>query len=533
MADTIKVYDTTLRDGSQTNGISFSLEDKIAICKLLDDFKIDYIEAGWPGSNPKDMALFEHAKDMGLKYSKLVAFGSTKKANTQVDKDPQIQQLIAAQTETITIVAKFWDFHVTEILSTTLAQNIAMITESIQYLKSHDKEVFIDAEHFFDGFLSNPQYSYQCISAAIEAGADNITLCDTNGGSTPTQIQSVVTQIKTKFPELSLGIHCHNDCELAVANSLSAIESGVDLVQGTINGYGERCGNANLIPLIANLTFKYSVQFRQSLELEKLSALAHKVANIANIPLSANASYVGANAFTHKGGLHVSAIAKYSQSYEHINPALVGSERNITVSELSGKSNLRLQAKELGFNIDDISTELLEQVKELEQQGLALENAEGTFEMLIRKKQSHYKSPFHLKKIQVQTGNFIEHTELCTAIVKNEVNQITHLAACESKGPVDALDKAIKKTLVTQYPQVKEFELIDYKVSIIDPNNAAAAKTRVWVQASAFGKSWSTVGCSDNILKASAEALSDSYQLFLLKFNLTHEEQSNGKNFAA
>ncbi|NVK21404.1 MAG: citramalate synthase [Kangiellaceae bacterium] len=533
MTNTIRVYDTTLRDGSQTNGISFSLADKIAICKLLDDFQVDYIEAGWPGSNPKDMALFEQANEIGLSHSKLVAFGSTKRPNNKVEEDPQIRQLIEANTSTITIVAKFWDFHVTDILRTSLEQNLVMIKESISHLKSYNKEVFVDAEHFFDGFLSNPRYSYQCILAAVEAGADNITLCDTNGGSTPAQIQNAVEQIKIQFPDLSLGIHCHNDCDLAVANSLSAIESGVDLLQGTVNGYGERCGNANLIPLIANLTFKNNTQFKQDFDLKKLSKLAHAIANIANIPLNANAPYVGENAFTHKGGLHVSAIAKYSKSYEHIDPLLVGNDRTITISELSGRSNLKLQAKELGFNINDISYELLEQVKEQEQQGLVLENAGGTFEMLIRKKQSDYKSPFDLKKIQVQTGNFIENTEFCTAIVKNEVNHISYLAACESKGPVDALDKAIKKTLVAQYPQINEFELVDYKVSIVDPINATAAKTRVWIQASAFGKTWSTIGCSDNILKASAEALADSYQLFILKFNLKREESSHGKNFSA
>ncbi len=537
----LKIYDTTLRDGAQTFGISFSKNDKIKISKILDDFNIDYIEAGWPGSNPKDKDFFEAMKKQPLSHSKLVAFGSTKKPYIDITKDRQIQDLIDADTPVIAIVAKFSQTHTEKILKTSLKENLKLIAETVSYLKSFDKEVIVDAEHFFDGFKENPEYVQACAKTAFDNGADNITLCDTNGGSTPNEIKDIVRQLYPTFPAASFGIHCHNDCELAVANSIEAVANGIDLIQGTINGYGERCGNANLISLIPTLKFKFHKPFSSPILFNELTSLANKVANISNKPLHNQAAYVGQNAFTHKGGIHVSAVAKLTSSYEHIDPTLVGNRRDFTISELSGRSNIKLQATKLNLDLADNETSILSEVKELENKGLSFENANGTFEMLVRKYSTSYQTPFELVNVRVQTQDLLSASQVCEATIKVRIaNQIKHVVS-EANGPVDSINKALLKALIDDYPFICSFQLTDYKVSIIDPENAASAKTRVWVEAKAHGDSWSTVGFGENILQASTQALADSYELFLHKYRhkithdiyKTHEEHENGNNYAS
>ena len=494
-----------------------------------------YIEGGWPGSNDRDEGFFKKARKEKYKNAKLVAFGSTRRARQKCDQDFNIQSLLNANTSTITIVGKAWDFHVSEALKITNDENLELISDSISYLSKRVDEVFFDAEHFFDGFKDSPDYAYQCLEAAIEAGVDNVTLCDTNGGTMPSDITSIVSKVHAKFPQLSLGIHCHNDCELAVANSLASIKSGVTLLQGTVNGYGERCGNANLISLLGTLllkpTFNQAYTVNSNVKSSHLSTLSKQVADIANMPLKADAAYVGNNAFSHKGGIHVAAIAKASKTYEHIDPAFVGNQRDITISDVSGKSNVQLQAKKLGLDVSRNFEQVLESIKSLEKNGLTLENAPGSFEMLVRKQDESYQPHFTVLNIQSSVNDLNMSTrhnsELCTATVKVRVkNKIAHVVE-EASGPVDALNLALKKALTSFFPQVRDMQLTDYKVSILDPEKASAATTRVWLQSGYKQERWATIGCSDNILKASAQALIDSYQLFLIKFSdFTEGKQS-------
>ncbi|GAA4345187.1 citramalate synthase [Kangiella taiwanensis] len=527
MNEQLFLYDTTLRDGAQYKGISFSLQDKLKITQLLDDFGMDYIEGGWPGSNPKDEAYFRHARTMGLRQAKLVAFGATRKPLQDVEQDLQIQSLLAADTPVVALVSKFWQFHVETVLRTDLIENLKMIYDSVAYFKSYGREVVLDAEHFFDGFKDSPDYAFQCIEAAINAGVDNVTLCDTNGGSMPDEIAATVAAVKARFPQLSLGIHCHNDCELAVANSLTSIKAGVRLIQGTVNGYGERCGNANLVSLLGSLllkpSFNQSLHFNHTVKEKNLTTLSKQVADIANMPLKSDAAYVGNNAFSHKGGIHVAAIAKASQTYEHIDPERVGNQREITISELSGKSNVQLQAQKLGLDVSRNFAQVLDSIKSLEKTGLTLENAPGSFEMLVRKQDEAYQPHFTILNIQINVNDLNKSTrhnaELCTATVKVRVkNKIAHVVE-EASGPVDALNLALKKALTVFFPHINDMQLTDYKVSILDPEKASAATTRVWLQSGYQNQRWATIGCSDNIIQASTQALIDSYQLFLIKYN--------------
>jgi len=525
----LKIYDTTLRDGAQYKGISFSLQDKLKITRLLDEFGVDYIEGGWPGSNPKDEAYFKALALSPLQHSTLVAFGSTRKPNTDVESDQQIQALLNADTPAVALVSKFWSFHVESVLRTDSEENVKMIFDSVQFFKHHQKEVILDAEHFFDGFKANPSYAFQCLEAAITAQVDNVSLCDTNGGTMPHEIAEITAQTQHRFPQLKLGIHCHNDCELAVANSLRALEAGVELIQGTINGYGERCGNANLVTLIGNLSLKspFSAQFSLNprIKSNQLTAISNAISNIANAPLKPDAAYVGQNAFSHKGGIHVAAIAKATKTYEHIDPKLAGNHRDITISELSGKSNVKLQAKKLGLDVSRNFSEILNSIKLLEKTGLTLENATGSFEMLVRKHDKKFTPHFSVLNIHINTCDFNDSTQLCTATVKLKVSdQESHVVA-EAKGPVDALNVALRKALLEFYPQVQNMKLMDYKVSIINPEKASAATTRVWIQSGYAKTRWSTIGCSDNIVNASTQALIDSYQLFLIKHQHTQSQE--------
>ncbi|WP_223670655.1 citramalate synthase [Kangiella shandongensis] len=520
------LYDTTLRDGAQSKGISYSLDDKLTLTQKLDDFGFDYIEGGWPGSNPKDEAYFQRVKRLKLKHTKLVAFGSTRKPYIAVEHDPQVKALLDADTPVIAIVCKFWSYHVEKVLRTELSENLEMIYDTIRFLKQHRREVILDAEHFFDGFKHNREYVEQCIQVALNAGVDNVTLCDTNGGSMPQEIAAAVTSIRQQFPQLSLGIHCHNDCDMAVANSLLAVSSGASLIQGTVNGYGERCGNANLLSVLANLQLKspYNDEFKltSTIDSGRLTQLAHDVADITNIPLNNSAAFVGHHAFNHKGGIHVAAISEASDTYEHIAPELVGNHRQISISELSGKANIKLQAKKLGLDVSRNFQQVLSNIKSLEQTGLTLENAPGSFEMLLRKQEPSYQASFNILNIQIHTSDVVlaadKQTHPCIATVKLEVgNTVSHVAA-EAPGPVDALNRALKKSLIGFYPQLKAMKLTDYKVSIINPQKASAATTRVWIQSGFNGHHWATIGCSDNIIQASTQALVDSYELFLIKY---------------
>lgn len=512
----IALYDTTLRDGSQRRGISYSLADKIRISKLLDSLGVAYIEGGWPGSNPKDCEYFERLKDISLEHARPVAFGSTRHAQKTVEDDPQVAMLLAAATPVITLVGKAWDLHVTEVLNTTPEENLRMVQDSIRYLKEHGREVIFDAEHFFDGYRANPAYTFEVLAAAAEAGADWLVLCDTNGGSLPDDISRIVRSVSQTLPT-PLGIHTHNDMELAVANTLAAVSAGCTQVQGTINGYGERCGNANLISIIPNLQLKMGYTCIPATTIEKLTGLSRTISEIANLTPDDHAAFVGAAAFAHKGGIHVAAVEKLPESYEHIAPELVGNVRDFVVSELSGRSNIRLRARELGIELNGSEKEILTTIKDLEARGLTFDNAEGSFELLLRRKQKSYRAPFSLTDSMVVSERRQQHTLKVEAIVKVQVDDEIFHTVSDGDGPVHALDAALRKALLPRYPQLSDVKLVDYKVRILDPDRATAATTRVTIHARADGQWWSTVGCSDNIIEASIFALSDSFELYLLR----------------
>ena len=510
----ILIYDTTLRDGSQMRGISFSLEDKLKITRLLDDSKFDYIEGGWPGSNPKDCDFFNRLKDIELKHAKIVAFGSTRRHNTLVEDDENIKMLLDAKTPVITLVGKSSAYQVKDVLCTTLDENLAMISDSIRFLKEQDREVIYDAEHFFDGYKLDAEYSIATLKAAIDAGVNAITLCDTNGGCLTWEIQDIVSKVSKQI-NCPLGIHVHNDMGLAVINSMIAIESGCKLVQGTVNGYGERCGNANLITIIPNLQIKMGYDCIP--DLTHLTELSHKVSGIANFNPDEHAPYVGLEAFAHKGGIHVSAVERQPHSYEHIAPEMVGNKRKFVISELAGRSNVRVRAAELGLKLSGNEKAVLNKIKELEHQGFQFENAEGTFELLLRKDAADYKPPFEKVDMMVVSENRKPSVKTVEAVVKLKIgNIITHTVA-DGLGPVHALDLAIRKSLLPYFPELSKVNLSDYKVRILDPDKTTGATTRVTIDATYEGERWSTVGVSYNIIEASYAALMDSYELFLLR----------------
>ncbi len=509
------LYDTTLRDGTQQRGISFSIEDKIKITSLLDEIGFDYIEGGWPGSNPKDCKYFQMAKNLNLKNAKIVAFGSTRKASSLVEDDVNIQALLQAETKVVTLVGKSWDFHVTDVLKTSLEENLNMISESIAYMKKNGKEVIYDAEHFFDAYTKSKEYALKTIMEADKAGVDTIVLCDTNGGFLPWQIKEVVDDVKKKV-SCMLGIHVHNDSGLAVANSLIAVQSGVKQIQGTINGFGERCGNANLITLIPTLYFKMGYQCLPPKNISALTSLSKKVSDIANLNPEKNAPYVGSSAFAHKGGIHVSAVEKNPTSYEHIDPELVGNKRKFVVSELSGRGNIRMLANKLNLSLNGKEGMILEKIKILESKGSQFENAEGSFELLLRRDCQKYIQPFKRMEMKI-ISEYKDERSVIEAMVKLFLhNEIVHIVA-EGDGPVHALDNAIRKALLPFYPAIKNVHLIDYKVRILNPDKATGATTRVSIEARSGDSSWITIGVSDNIINASYEALLDAYELFLLR----------------
>lgn len=514
----VTIYDTTLRDGTQGTGISFSTLDKIRVAERLDKFGVHYIEGGWPGSNPKDAAFFQEAAKRTWKNAKITAFGMTRRGKIKVQDDPQVQMLLDAQTPVVTVVGKTWPLHVTEVFQVSLEENLAMIADTVAYLKKHGREVLYDAEHFFDSFKEDPEYSLKTIQAANDAGADLVVLCETNGGALPDFVAEVTRQAVAKLGR-PVGIHTHNDGGVGVANALAAVQAGACQVQGTINGYGERVGNCNLITVMPTLQLKMGIDL--GIDLTRLRDLAHFVDELANVPHDIRAPYVGVAAFTHKGGLHVHAVQKLARTYEHVDPELVGNERVITISDMSGQSNVLVKAAALGLPLAKGSPEvqaILADVKRLESEGYEFEAAEASFELLIRRLLGQTTACFELMEFHTthrcRVGASVETNE---ATVKIRVNGQPEYTVDEGDGPVNALDKALRKALLPHFPAIAAVRLADYKVRIIDSGSGTAAKTRVLVVSSDGHQTWGTVGVSTNVIDASWQALVDSLEFYLLK----------------
>lgn len=514
----LTLYDTTLRDGTQGEGINFSVLDKLRIAEKLDAFGMHYIEGGWPGSNPKDVAFFDAAKTRSFRRAKLAAFGSTRRANLAVEKDPQVAQLLAAQTPVVTIFGKSWRLHVTDILGIDPADNRRMIADTVRHLKTHGREVIYDAEHFFDGYKDDPAHALATLAAARDGGADLLVLCDTNGGCLPDELDTIFRAATAALPSMPLGIHTHNDCGLGVANALAAVRAGAVQVQGTINGYGERTGNCNLTTVVPCLQAKMGLELVA--DLPQLTELSYFVDELANCPHDPRAPFIGSTAFAHKGGVHVHAVQKLARSYEHMDPAGVGNRQHILVSELSGQSNVLAKAQALGFDLRKGSPEVnavLAEIKRLEKDGYEFEAAEASFELLVRKQLGLHQPLFTLQEYHCnyrRTGN--RQYETCEATVKLRVGDIHEYTVAEGDGPVNALDAAVRKALRPFYPAIDGIALQDYKVRIIDSHQATAARTRVLIVSSDGRTDWSTVGVSGNIIEASWLALIDGLEYKLL-----------------
>lgn len=514
----VEFYDTTLRDGAQSEDIAFTLTDKLRITEKLDEFGMHYIEGGWPGSNPKDLQYFKEVKKLRLKNAKIVAFSSTMKANTTPENDEIIKALMNAHTEYITIVGKSWDLHVRDALRVSLDTNLKMIDKTITYLKKSGKKVFFDAEHFFDGYKNNKDYALRVIETAYNAGADAIVLCDTNGGSMPYEVYDIVARMRTVLKG-ELGIHTHNDTELAVANTLMAVRAGCTHVQGTVNGYGERCGNANLCSIIPNVIFKMGHSGIQKEKLQKLRELSIFIDEMANFIPDKHRPYVGESAFAHKGGIHVSAIRRNPETYEHMKPEQVGNTQRVLISDLSGESNILYKAKEFHIDIEKdrkVVRDVVHKIKNLEMRGYQFEAAEGSLELLIKKALGIHKSYFELIgfRIIVEKKEKAHPVTEATILVKVG-DRVEHTAAL-GKGPVNALDNALRKALHKFYPVLKEMDLVDYKVRVLSTKDGTSAPTRVLIESSDGKRTWGTVGVSENIIEASWRALVDSIDYKLL-----------------
>jgi 2-isopropylmalate synthase len=522
----IYIYDTTLRDGSQGEGVSFSLNDKLQIAIRLAETGIDFIEGGYPLSNEKDVAFFQQIREHDLGDAKVCAFGMTRRRGMKAEDDPGMKALVQAQTPCITVVGKTWDYHATEVLRVSLEENLAMIGESVAFLAGH-AEVIYDAEHFFDGYTANPEYALKTLRAAVEGGAKVLALCDTNGGTLPERIAEVtgiaIESLK-QFPEVSFGIHCHNDSDLAIANSLAAVDAGATQVQGTINGIGERCGNADLISVMSNLALKkkgYTVLGGKPLT--SLTELSRFVYETANLQWRGNQPFVGQSAFAHKGGMHVHAINKAASTYEHIDPELIGNERRILVSELSGRSNLVAMATKHSIEDDrEMQDKILAEVVRLENQGFQFENAGGSFDLLIKRVVGSFTPHFSPIKYRVVAGETSADVKdvYAEAILKIRVGDQDCYNAAEGHGPVNALDEALREMLVPFYPQLRDMYLIDYKVRVVDNGGGTAASTRVNIESGDHHETWGTIGVSDNIIEASFQALIDSVEYKLHKENV-------------
>ena len=539
-AKPVLTYDTTLRDGTQGEGISFSVAAKLRITEKLDQFGLDYIEGGWPGSNPRDQEFFTQARGLKLAHAKLAAFGSTRRANTPVAEDAQVKLLLDAATPVVTIFGKSWLLHVTEVLRTTPQENLAMIEDTVRHLVQNGREVVYDAEHFFDGYKDNPAYALSTLAAARRGGASCLTLCDTNGGSLVNEVRDITATVVKKFPKTRIGLHCHNDSGLGVAVTLAGVEGGGTLVQGTMNGYGERNGNANLTTIIPNLAFKMGRPMHCGANLPTLRELSHFLDELANLRPDIKAPYVGASAFAHKGGVHADAANKVARSYEHVDPALVGNHTRVLVSDMSGRASLMMKARELGLDLDAKSPKLkalLDEIKSLENRGYQFEAADASFKLLIKKHIAGWEPPFKVLNYHVSTKydpNIVPSAVNPSNAAADNVRSYADvevrlggesagakprviIAHDEDDGPVGALDRALRKALAPHFPALKEVKLTDFNVRIVDTGHGAQAIIRVLVESSDGAETWGTVGASDNIIAASYEALRDAFAYKLLR----------------
>ncbi len=516
LAGKVALYDTTLRDGTQSEGVSFSTEDKLDIAKRLDQFGMDFIEGGWPGSNPKDVAFFEAASRVQFEHAQLVAFGSTRKAGVDASEDANLLSLVGSKAPCVAIFGKSWDRHVKNALKIPLEENLELIADSVSFLKTHGLEVVYDAEHFFDGYKASPEYAMSTLEAACKAGADWLVLCDTNGGSLPKEVETAFKSVVERF-DLPLGVHAHNDSDLAVANSLMAVECGATMVQGTINGLGERCGNANLCSVAPALMFKMGRKLSIP-DLTHLTALSTFVSETANIIADPKLPYVGKSAFAHKAGIHVNAMMKDEKTYEHISPSLVGNERRVLTSELAGTASIMAKMKEFGIDTEKESgKKILDKLKHMESEGYQFEGADASFELLVRRLRDDIKPPFRLEGFRIfvdVTGNNVS-SEASIKVVDSK-GVMEHTAA-NGNGPVNALDRAVRKALERFYPELREVRLADYKVRVIDSKDATGAKVRVLIRSTDGEESWTTVGVSTNVIEASLVALLDSMEYKLMR----------------
>ena len=522
----IFVYDTTLRDGTQGENISFSAEEKLKIALRLDDIGIHYIEGGWPGSNPKDLRFFELAKTVRLKNARLAAFGCTRRPGVPADADEKLQALLESGAGVVTIFGKSWDLHVTRVMENRLEENLAMIRDTVACLRRNGREVVYDAEHFFDGFRHNRDYALQSIAAAVEADADFVVLCDTNGGSLPHDVEAMFAEVRTRLPRVRLGIHTHNDCGLALANSLAAVRAGAVMVQGTINGFGERCGNADLTAVIPVLSLKMNRTCIPAENLKKLKSLSRFVNETANVVPVHNRPFVGRSAFAHKGGVHVSAIMKLPEAYEHMDPQRVGNERRVLVSDLSGRSNVAYKARELGVELDEAGSDsrrIVAEIKQLEQDGYQFDVADGSFKILLEKLTETFTPIFELESFRVTIEKDKDQPCQAHATVKVAVGDTREITAAEGYGPVSALDNALRKALGRFFPDLDTMRLVDFKVRVIDGSHGTAARVRVLIDSRDQDQIWSTIGVSEDIIEASWHALADSFQ-----FKLAHEKKMRG-----
>ncbi len=539
----IFTFDTTLRDGTQGESVSFSADDKLLIAQKLDDLGIDYIEGGWPGSNPKDKQFFERAKKLRLKHARLTAFGATRFVKNSVENDSNIAALLGADTPVVSIFGKSWDFHVFRALGVTEEENLDLISGTVAYLKKHGREVVYDAEHFFDGYKSNAAFALRTLEAAKSAGADVLCLCDTNGGTLPTQLMQVVQQVRSRF-DGTIGIHCHNDSDVAVANTLLAVEAGANHVQGCINGYGERCGNANLVSILADLELKLHYETIGREKLNTLGEVAKFVAELANVPLRREQPFVGGSAFAHKGGVHVSAVMKDSAMYEHVAPEEVGNRQRVLLSDLSGRGNVSYKLKELGLSdksLDDTARhELLQRLKMMEHEGYDFEAAEGTFELLVRQSMLPEFVPFEVIGYEVATrlngnasGKLRGNDEtVTTASVTLMVNGHPHSHTAGGEGPVHALDICLRQCLASVYPAITAVNLTDYKVRVLGSKVGTEAKVRVLVEWTDHRRSWGTVGVSNNVIDASWRALVDAMRLELIRLQSGDEAGKTSRDYS-
>jgi len=519
MSKTIQIYDSTLRDGAQAQGISFSINDKLKIVQILDALGFARIEAGNPGSNPKDLEFFERVKSIRLRHARIAAFGSTRRKNIAAAEDKNVLSLLDAGTDVVCVFGKSWDFHVTEVLSAALDENLAMIYDTVKFFKERGKEVVFDAEHFYDGYKRNPEYALKTLEAAAEAGADSLALCETNGGAFPMEVYEITKTVCDKFP-LPIGVHCHNDGGMAVANSVMGVQAGAASVQGVFIGFGERCGNANLSTIIPNLQLKLGYKCIPQEQMHNLTSAAYAVAELSNVQLADGEPYVGRCAFAHKGGMHIDAVVKSRASYEHIEPETVGNERRVLTSEVSGRSTILKKIQDFDPDItkDSKTAEaVLQTLKSMEHKGYQFEAAEASFELLIRKQLGLYKPSFELLNLKIIGEQPYAQGQSVSAMIKVIVDGKTEMTAAEGDGPVNALDKALRKALEVFYPELSSVHLTDYKVRVLDSRYATASAVRVLIESSDGEESWGTIGVSPDIIEASWLALADSIEYKLNK----------------